>query len=288
MKLGIRLALSALLATSLVSPLSVSAQQEGQNRQRGQGGPGGRGGFNFGGPGGGFGGGGLMGLVQMPEVQKEIKLTDDQKGLVETMAKDLREGGQRPDRESFANLSDEQRRARFDEMRKAAEERAKQAEEGLKAALDEPQFARLNELRIQNEVQRIGVYVALGRTEVADQLKLSQDQKDKIAKIAEANRPQFGGRGPGGPGGQRPEGGQRPQGQDGQRPDFQAIAAEMRARREKAEGEALAVLTADQKASFQKMQGAKFEFPAPQFGRGPGGQGGGQPGQRPGGRPQSE
>jgi len=280
MKFGIQVILAALLATSLAAPVSAQPQQDGQGRgQRGPGGPGGRGGFGFGGGiGGGFGGGGLLMLAQIPEVQKEIKLTDDQKGLVEEMARDLREGGPRPNREEFQNLTDEQRRARFEEMRKQAEERAKQADEGLKAALEESQFARLNQLRIQRE----GALGALNRAEVAAELKLTPEQKEKVAKIQEENRPQFGGgRGPGGPGGQRP-----PQGQDGQRPDFQAIMAEARARREKAEADALAVLTPDQKAAFEKMQGPKFEFPAPQFGggRGPGGPGG----QRPGGRPPTE
>ncbi|MDZ4685892.1 MAG: hypothetical protein SH850_12560, partial [Planctomycetaceae bacterium] len=231
---------------------------------------GGRGGFGFGGPGGMFGGGGLMALVQMPEVQKEIKVTDDQKGLIDEMAKDLRDGGPRPNREELQNLTEEQRTARFAEMRKQGEERIKQADEGLKAALEAPQFARLNELRIQNEVQRVGVHASLSRAEVAEPLKLSQDQKDKVAKISEANRQQFGGGR--GPGGAQP-------GQDGQRPDFQAIMAEARAKREKANTEALAMLTPEQKTSFEKMQGAKFEFPAPQFGggRGPGGQPGARP-----------
>ncbi|HUQ68136.1 MAG TPA: hypothetical protein VM165_01360 [Planctomycetaceae bacterium] len=272
MKLGIQMVLAALLATSLAATLDAQ-QPDGQNRQRGQGGPGGpgggRGGFGFGGPGGMFGGGGLMALVQIPEVQKEIKVTDDQKGLIDEMAKDLRDGGARPNREDFQNLTDEQRTARFAEMRKQAEERAKQAEEGLKAALEAPQFARLNELRIQRE----GAVAALSRAEVAEQLKLSQDQKDKVAKINEANR----GGGFGG-GGQRPAGGGQPAA-GGQQPDREAMMAEFRARREKTEGEALAVLTAEQKTSFEKMKGAKFEFPAPQFGggRGPGGQPGARP-----------
>jgi hypothetical protein len=274
MKLGIRLALTALLATSLVSPLSAQ-QQDGQNRQRGQGGPGGRFGGGFGG--GMFGGGGLLALAQIPEVQKEIKVTDDQKGLIEEMAKDLREGGQRFNGEEFRSLSEEQRRARGEELRKQFEERIKQADEGVKVALEEKQVARLKELQIQREIQTTGVYASLNRAEVADQLKLSQDQKDKVAKIRDDNRPQFGRGGPGG--------GQRPQGQDGQRPDPQAAFAEFRARREKANTEALAILNADQKTAFEKMQGTKFEFPAPQFGRGPGG---GQGGQRPGGRPQPE
>jgi hypothetical protein len=45
----------------------------------------------------------------------------------------------------------------------------------------------------------------------------------------------------------------------------------MRERGEKYNADIIAVLTPNQKADWEKMQGKKFEFPAPQFGRRPGG-----------------
>ena len=61
----------------------------------------GRGGFGgFGGPGGGLGGGNAM-LLGIPEVQKELGLNDDQKGLIQDMQADLMEQG----RSLFGNFN---------------------------------------------------------------------------------------------------------------------------------------------------------------------------------------
>lgn len=235
--------------------------------------PGGRGGFGggFGGGRGGFGGGGEAFLLSTPEVQKELSITDDQKGLIDEMLADLRQGGgQRPDFGSFRDLSEEERAKRFEEMRKQAEERTKQAEDALKAILNEQQFARYSQLRLQRQ----GV-MALSRPEVADQLGLTQEQKDKLAAQREAERGERGG-----PGGrQRGEGGPGQAG--GERPDFQAMMAEMQKRREKQEADALAVLTPEQKTKWESLQGAKFTFPQPTFGGGRGGPGRPPGGQRP-------
>lgn len=221
------------------------------------GGGGGRGGF--GGGRGGFGGGGVSGLVRIAEVQKELGVTDEQKTEITKILEENRPMGGGFNREEFQNLSQEERTKRFEEMRKAGEETAKKIEEKVKGVLNEQQWTRLSELRIQRE----GV-AALSRADVAEKLALSDEQKKEIAKLNESLRPQFGG-GPGGGGGERPN------------------MEELRAQREKTQKEILAVLSEDQKESYEKLQGAKFEFPRPQFG---GGQGGGQGGggrRRPGG-----
>lgn len=208
---------------------------------------GGRGGFG----GRGFGGGGVGGLVGMAEVQKEIGVTDEQKTEITKILEESRpmRGGGGFNREEFQNLSEEERSKRLDEMRKQGEETAKKVEEKVKGLLNEQQWTRLTELRIQRE----GV-AALARPDVAEKLGLSDEQKKEVAKLNESLRPAFGRGGPGGGGSERP--------------NFE----EMRAQREKTQKEMLAVLSEDQKESFEKMQGAKFEFPRPM---GFGGQGGG-------------
>jgi Spy/CpxP family protein refolding chaperone len=226
-----RLATCALAAMSLVAVLASSAlaQQDGGRR--------GRGGF-----GGGFGGFGLGGLIAMPEVQKELGLSEaDAKKLTDDLAalRPQRTGGGG----DFRNLSQEERQKRFEEMRKQGEETAKKTEEKLKASLTDAQFKRLGELRLQREGAN-----SLERSEVADKLKLTTEQKDKIKKIAEEGRPQFG-RG-GNAGGDRPS------------------PEEMRARREKRNADILAVLTPEQKTAWEGMQGAKFTFPERNFGGG--------------------
>ncbi len=236
---------TALLTAALVlaSGLSVMAQP-----------PGGRGGGRGPGFGGGFGGNSF--LIGMEAVQKELAVTDAQKEKITKMQEEARaafQGGG-----NFRDMSDEERA----KLRTQMEERAKKTEETIKSMLDEKQYARLNELSLQ----QAGV-MALSRPDVAEKLKLADDQKTKIRELAEANRPGAGG----GRGGFNPNATQE---------ERQKAMEEARARREKFNTDVLAVLTADQKKSFEDMQGKKFEFPAFNFG-GPGG-GGNRPG---GGRP---
>lgn len=259
MRFGATVVLASALLVSLVA--QAQAQPGG-----GRGGPGGRGGFGFGGP----GGGGVAGLLFMEEVQKEIGATKEQVEKIQTAMRELG-GGRGPGGQGGGNrvnpqdLSEAERAKLREEFQKQMEERAKKSDEILKANLDAKQIARLEELRIQREGAG-----ALARTEVAAKLKLSDEQKEKIKTALESGRGDF--RGFGGPGG-------------GNREEIQKAMEEARAKREKANAEALAVLTEEQKTAFAALQGAKFEFPA--FGgfggRGPGGPGGARPGRPPAG-----
>lgn len=251
-----RFGATVVLASALLVSLASQAQAQGQ---RGFGG--GRGGF------GGFGGGGAAGLIAMEAVQKEIGVSKEQVEKIQTAIRELG-GGRGPgggDRPNFQEMSEEERTKFFEEMRKQGEERAKKAEEVLKANLDAKQLARLEELRIQREGAG-----ALARTEVAAKLKLTDEQKDKIKEALASAQVDFrGGRGPGAGGFDREA--------------FQKQMEEARAKREKANADALAVLTADQKTAFDGLQGAKFEFPAFGGRGGPGGPGAGRPGRPPAG-----
>lgn len=228
----------------LVSSTSVVFAQ-GQRGQRGQ----------RPGQGGGFGGGaGVTGLLAMPEVQKELNVTADQKGLIEDLIKDLGAGaGGGGNRQDFQNLSQEERQKRIEELRKQGEERAKKAEDLVKTILDAKQFDRLGQLRLQREGGS-----ALTRDDVAATLNLTSEQKDKIAKIRESARPE---RGQGGGGGNL---------RNASPEERQKAAAEARERRDKTNAEYLAVLNGDQKAKWESMLGKKFDFPAPQARRGGG------------------
>ncbi len=250
-----RFGTTVVLASALLVSLASQAQAQGQ---RGFGG--GRGGF------GGFGGGGAAGLISMEAVQKEIGVTTEQVEKIQTAMRELG-GGRGPgggDRPNFQEMSEEERTKFFEEMRKQGEERAKKAEEILKANLDAKQLSRLEELRIQREGAG-----ALARTEVAAKLKLTDEQKEKIKTALASGQMDF-----------------RSIGRDASQEDRQKAMQEFQAKREKANADALAVLTADQTAALETMKGAKFEFPA--FGGfggrgGPGGQGGGRPGRPPAG-----
>jgi hypothetical protein len=189
----------------------------------------------------------------MPEVLKELGVSDEQKGLIEDMIKDLQPArGGSGNREDLRNLSEEERRKRFEEFQKQADERSKKAEDTAKLILEPKQFERLSQLRIQRE----GV-AAIPRDDVAAKLGLTQEQKDTIAKIREASRGERGGGG-----GFNPNASQE---------ERQKAFTEARERRDKANADIVAVLTAEQKTTWEAMQGKKFEFPAPQAPRRPGG-----------------
>lgn len=233
-------------AASVVAVLaSATWAQEGRPDGRGRGR-----GFGF--------GGGLGGLVAMPEVQKELKLSEGDAARLVAAIDELRPrpGQARGGFADFQNLSDEERQKRMEEFRKQMEESAKKIEEKIKSSLTEAQWKRLNELRLQRE----GV-MSFDRAEIAEKLNFTPEQKDKLKELMAELRPQFG------PGRGRREGGGGP-------PNFE----EMRARREKATADIMALLTPEQKSKWEAMQGEKFEFPRPQFG-GPGG--GGRRGNRP-------
>jgi hypothetical protein len=197
----------------------------------------------------------VAGLLASPEVQKELAVNAEQKGLIEDMVKDLaaqRGGGGGQNRQDFQNLSQEERQKRFEEFQKQSAEREKKANDMAKMILEPKQFDRLSQLQLQREGA-----AALEREDVADKVGLDAEQKGKIKKIREASR---GDRAGGGGFGNR----------NASQEERQKAAAEARERREKTNNEILAVLTPKQKETWEQMQGKKFDFPQPQ-GRRPGG-----------------
>ena len=227
----------------LIASVAEAQTQRGQRGQRPSGGQ-------------GFGGGtGVASLLAMPEVQKELEVNAEQKGLIEDMVKDLgaqRGGGGGQNRQDFRNLTPEERQKRMEEFQKQAAEREKKANDMAKMILEPKQYDRVNQLQLQREGPS-----ALERTEVADKVGLDAEQKEKIKKIREASRGDRGGGGFGNRGNASQE-------------ERQKAFAEARERREKTNNEILAVLTTKQKETWEQMLGKKFDFPQPQ-GRRPGG-----------------
>ena len=137
-----------------------------------------------GGPPGGFPGGGrgmggpggALGLVGMPEVQKELHLTDEQK----TKAQKLLEAQQEKMQAAFAN-GPPQDREKFREQMDAA------ASESLKAfgeLLEPAQSQRWEQLRLRREGT-----AGLIRQEIVEKLKLTEDQQKRLAEL---DRPRGG------------------------------------------------------------------------------------------------
>ncbi len=208
---------------------------------------------------GGFtrGGDSSLGLLRSDEVQKELELTDEQKADITKILEESR--GDRP-QINFRDLSEEQRREKFAEMREQAQKRAAETMTKVEGVLLPPQVKRLKQIGIQARGLR-----ALSDDDVAKTLKLTDDQQKEIAaaneKSAEQMRELF-------------QGGNR----EGAREKLTAL-------RKQTEETILGVLTADQKKEFDNLKGEAFELPQRTFGRG--GQGGRQGG-RDGGRPRGD
>lgn len=192
---------------------------------------------------GGFGGGfGLGGLVQIPEVQKELKLDDTQVDLL----KALREN--RPNFQEFQSLSPEERQKKFTEFRQ-------QTDKKIAEILDAKQLARAKQLEIQQAGPR-----ALAQSDVATKLKLTAPQQTKIQTILQGERDSmrqvfesF-----------RNNGGGQPSDEDRQK-----MFQKFQEARQAIDKQLLGVLTEDQKGQFDQLKGAPFTFPRPQFGRRP-------------------
>lgn len=202
------------------------------------------------GPGGGMEASAVM-IAAMPEVQRELSITEAQKERVDELQGDLQGEMQSLFRElpppfEMEQLPPEERDAKFAEMRTKTDKQNAEFDAKLFAALESKQVDRLKQLQLQ----RAGV-MAFSRKEVRDALALSDDQQKTLEEL---QRPEGGGFGPPRP---RPE----------------------------ALGEFVKELSADQQAKWKTLSGSAFEFAQAQgggfFGRGPGGfggSGGGGPG----------
>ncbi len=129
----------------------------------------------------GFGGGfgmGLASLASQQSVQDDLKMTDEQKGKVKELADKQREAfsGFR----GLRDLSKEEREKKMEEFRTKAAELAKANEKALNEILKPEQIKRLKQISLQQQGSR-----AFATPEVADTLKLTDEQKDKIKTITE-------------------------------------------------------------------------------------------------------
>lgn len=209
--------------------------------------------------GGGRTRGGALGLLRMPEVQKELSLQPAQVDLLQAIQPTRGQGGG----QDFRSLSPEERTKQFAEMRKDTERKVAEV-------LDAKQMARLKQLELQQEGTR-----AIVRTDVADTLKLTPDQRTKAQTAIQSERDaaaKLFPRGGRGGAGAAPGGADAPR----TRPtpeQIQANLQKMQDLRKSRDAQLEAILTPAQKKQFATLQGAPFKFPERQFGGGrPGGQ----------------
>jgi hypothetical protein len=208
-----------------------------------------------------MGGGGLAGLVRNAQVRDELKLSDEQLGALTRMGEELNE--QRREMFSgmgnFRDLSESEREARMEEMRKKGEELEKKVEKQLSEVLNREQFQRLKQIELQQQGTR-----ALLREDIIQALGITEKQQQQLQSAAEEAREKMMA--------------MFREGREGERGDREGMRERMQQLRQESDKAAMAVLTDEQKAKLKDIMGKPFEMEEPQFGRGFGGRRGGEGG----------
>ena len=284
--------LTTLVAVSLLAASVAEAQQ--QKRQRGQRGQSRQRGGGFGGFGGQRGSAGALQLIGREEVRKELKITEEQQGIIREL-----QTSSRPNfRELLGNIRDlsrEEREKKFAELRASSEKKSKEAEADLYGLiLDEGQATRLKQIVLQQKGNR-----ALTEPATAKALGLSAAQVTKIKAATTAGqkkqqeltaglRNAFGGRGQRGKKDDKSK-----DKKDTKRPSREELTkrfADLRTKGEAIRAETdkaiSAVLTAAQKTKFEELKGPKFELARRTRGSRGGNRGGSRKGQNGRKRPQ--
>lgn len=185
-------------------------------------------------------------MLQEDSVCRELEISDDQLGKLRDIQESVREEMQSHYQGfNFAdlrNLSDDERRARFEEIGKKNEEITAKAHKEVDQVLLPNQRARLKQLVVQQQIRFQGVPGALSAGKLADTLNVTAEQKEKLAEKAR---------------------------------EVQVKLQEaIEKARQDAQDEILRVLSPEQQAQLKEMMGTAFAFQSPGFGGPPAGRGG--------------
>ena len=192
------------------------------------------------GPGGGFSRGSLLGLLRLEQVQKEMKLSEEQTAKVQEVVEKL--GAQM--REQYTALREiEDRQERRTKMTELSDQFDGKVREQLRDLVEREQMMRLYQIRMQVRP----VIESLANRYVARRLELNDEQKSKLDQIDEDTQKK------------------RSELFDSMRDATDEQRSELfqkyRQLRSDADEKALALLTDQQKQAFEEMKGEKFELP---------------------------
>ena len=219
---------SVVLAMALVLVAACIAATQAQERER---------------SGRGFGRGSsrssLLGLLRREQVQKEMKLSEEQTTKVQEIVNKLR-AEMEEQYTALRGIEDrDQRRAKMTELRDQSDQMVR---EQLRDVVEREQVMRLYQIRMQVRA----VVDSLANRYVSGRLELTDDQKNKLNEINKA----VGAK-------QSEVYATMRNASDEQRSEaFQKL----RKIRSDADAEALALLNAEQKAAFEEMKGEKIEL----------------------------
>ena len=183
-------------------------------------------------------------MLRGEAVQKELGVTDEQKKTLSELAAQLQAEAMEII-SGLQDLSPEEQKEHMPELMKMVGEKGKDIQQKVDKVLDQKQLARMKELSLQSRGA-----AALEDDEVAAALKISDDQKTKLAAVREEGNKKMEEamqalRGGGGGGGG----------------DLGDVRKKMMDMRKELGDTALTVLSPEQREQFEKMKGAKFTFP---------------------------
>jgi Spy/CpxP family protein refolding chaperone len=188
-------------------------------------------------------GGTFLGLLSVEQVQKELKLSDEQVGKVKQAAEKTRAEM----RDQWAGLQQiedrQQRRAKMTELTNQGDEKARNE---LRDVLSQEQWTRLYQIRLQVR----GAVYALNNKWIAERLKLTPEQAKKAAEIDKAMQDKV----------YEAFGGLRDLSEEQRREKMAEVGEKVRKIRADADKQAIELLTAEQKEALEKRKGDKFEL----------------------------
>jgi len=188
--------------------------------------------------------GSFVELLSLEQVQKELKLSEDQIAKVKEIGEKLRTEM----REQFAGLREiqdvQERRTKMTEASNQFDEKARGQ---FREVLSQEQMMRLYQIRLQVR----GAVYALNNRWVADRLKLTDEQKKKAAELEKATEDRVS----------EAYSPLRNLSQEERREKMADLREKISKMRSEAEQKALGLLTAEQKETFEKMKGEKIELP---------------------------
>jgi SAM-dependent methyltransferase len=191
----------------------------------------------------------LVGLLRIEAVQKDLKLSTEEVAKVTELGEKLRTE-MREKSAALREIEDrEQRRAKRAELTRELDSKAREL---LRDVLPREKMRRLYQIRLQVRP----AVDSLSNPRIARRLQLTTEQQQKLAQIGKdlaAKQSELRGGMRGAPQGSRAK-----------------LMQKLRRIRSDADAQALALLTADQKEAFQKMQGEKIELRGPGARRGTG------------------
>ncbi len=187
-----------------------------------------------------------LGFLDSDHVQKDLKLTAEQKEKLKAINEEFR-ADRKKQLEALAGATPQERRAKLAELRAKARQSREEYKKKIDAVLLPEQRSRLGQLSLYLR----GPLAALVDEQVANALKLTEEQKKQIRAIEEATREKV-----------RSAMQDHRQQHAAAQSDLEAKASELR---DQAVEQALGVLTPEQKESFEKMKGKDVPVERPRL-----------------------